>query len=249
MGLHNIHNDHPLQFIRTKLGLKQQPFADMLGIPVSTLSKREAFIKGYEVMPDELHRQLRRVFGAYVIADFNKPPGPGYYLTPTGTGGVPYTKEYAEEYMRERFRLVKHTPADVIEALKAVSRVAVTFQREAQFADGLALGVKALCASPRFRNAVGQEIKKLIREKKFAAADWLCNIIEHDKLRQQIPVLPSELAHQLRVVKKVQKVAKRRGHVVANGNKIALSKRIKKSDLLPPPLSAAPHPSGKKKAR
>lgn len=231
MGKHNIHDNHPLQYIRTRAGLTQQEFADRLGIPVGTLRKRESFTKNYEVMPRELHPKLAHEFGAFVIFDASKPPGPGYYRTPTGLGGVPYTAEYAREHLRGRIRRVKHSPADVIEALEPVGRLCSMFKREAQFAEGLAFAIKGLCVAPQFKNAVVREIKTLIAQEKFAAADWLCGLIEDDKLRRQIPTLPGDQDSQFNLIQEAQRLGAR--SVIANGNEIDLTKPLKKSDLLP----------------
>ena len=234
MGKHNIHAKHPLQFIRLKAGLKQQAFADLLGISLSTLTKRESSRPGFKGLTPDLHRKLARELGAFVLVDIRKEPGqPGYFHgPPTGLGGVPYTAEYAQAHLRGRIRRVKHTPTDVIKALEAVGQLCVMFKRETQFAEGLAVCIKGLCVAPQFKNAVIREIKKLITDKKFAAADWLCELVEDDALRRQIPDLPGDLDNQFRLIQEAQK--KGAPFVIANGNRIDLSKPLKMSDLLPP---------------
>lgn len=233
MGKHNIHAKHPLQFIRLKAGLKQQAFADLLGISLSTLTKRESSRPGFKGLTPDLHRKLARELGAFVLVNVLKEPGePGYFHgLPTGLGGVPYTREYAQAHMRGRIRLVKHSPDDVVEALTAVGRLCVMFKRETQFAKGLAVCIKGLCVAPQFKNAVIREIKKLITQKKFAAADWLCELVEDNDLRRQIPNLPGDLEHQFRLIQEAQKLGA--PFVIANGNRIDLTKPLKMSDLLP----------------
>jgi transcriptional regulator with XRE-family HTH domain len=220
MGKRNIHDDNPLQYIRLRTGLGQHAFADALGMSRSNLGKLESSQSGFERLSKDLFRKLAREFGAFIITDFRKQPGePGYYRTPTGLGGVPYTAEYAQDHMRNRLKLVSHAPAEVVKALDVVGKIAVQMKRESQFADSLAVAIKGLCMSPRLKIAVVAEIKKLIADKEFTAASWLCNVIEDDELRKKIPVLPSMLEHQQKFVAKLKEKFPGAG-IIVNGEAI-----------------------------
>ena len=209
MGRRNKHLHNPLQKIRAVLGLTQQDFADLLDVAKNELARREISYRGYEDIPDDWHVKLLRVLGVTVSVNKTKKPGDqDYYGEPVGMAGVPFTREYHKAYSQESIPFVKHPAIDVLKAMAVVGELSARRKREDQFADALKFAIRTFCGSTRFKWELTRKVEQLIKgakEEDRMAADWLCDVLENEKLRKKLPVLPAKLEYMRKVFTKMKK--------------------------------------------